>query len=32
LDLIAGVGQAPELLSAIRREFVQPNVLIHVSA
>jgi hypothetical protein len=32
LDLIAGIAQSPELLAAIRREYVRPNAFLHVSS
>ncbi|MEX2091772.1 MAG: hypothetical protein WD971_03795 [Pirellulales bacterium] len=31
LDLLAGLGQAPELVAAVREEFAQPNALFTVS-
>lgn len=32
IDFIAGVGQAPELVAAIRQEFAQPNAYLDLSA
>jgi hypothetical protein len=31
LDSIAGVGQAPELIAAVRQEFARPNAFLNVS-
>jgi hypothetical protein len=32
LDFVAGLGQAPELVAAVRTEFARPNGLVSVSA
>ena len=32
LDTVAGIGQAPELVAAVRAEFARPNGLVSVSA
>ena len=32
LDMVAALGQAPELVEAVRRKFVRPNALITISA
>jgi len=32
LDFITGIGQAPELVAAIRKEFARPNAFLNMSA
>jgi hypothetical protein len=32
LDFFTGIGQAPELIAAIRREFAEPNAFMNMSA
>ena len=32
LDLLTGLGQAPELVAAVREEFSQPNAFVNVSS